>query len=476
MRRRRRWLPQWRPRNVARLFRKAVASFKPQPGVERALAHRLKRAERRGLQLAILCRTVAFAVAGGFYVVSVLLSNASPTVGGVAIVAGLITVGVLHFMVVGTRFDRRWFAYAQSAVDILALCALMAFAPPDSGLGIPAIFNFRGFGIFILFPFVALAALSLSPRLVLFSGAVAFAGWWAAFLIVVWPMETRLSYSDASLATSFEEYASIVLSPDFIGTGTRMGETLSILIATAILALAVAKARRLFFAQVRAEAEREAERGKRARLTRQLGRYVPPTIARRLIDDPSGLQPQVRHGAVLVLDIEDFTAFAHGRDPAEVISELNRFLAEAAEVVAAEDGIVISFTGDGLLATFNTPLDVPEPERAALSAARALQVCGQRNGFRVRCGVAAGPIAAGSVGSDNRQAFTVYGDTVNRAARLEALAKEEGEAILVDAVIAASAGDDVRSLGVFRLRGFDDPVAVHVARAAPDRSAGGPVS
>lgn len=466
----RRWLPLWRPRNVWRLFVRAVKSFRPQPEIEGAVAHRLKRAERRGLQFAILCRTVAYVVALVFYVVSTLLSNGAPTPAGIALFAAFIAIGVGHFILIGTRFDRRWFAYAAAAIDILAICALMAFVPAERNADLPLIYNFRTFGIYMLFPFVALAALSLSPRLVLWAGFVAVVGWWAAFVWVVAPMETRLSWSDVFAVETVEQYEAIVMSPHFIGTGTRMVETLVLAISALILALAVAKARRLFFAQVRAEVEREAERAQRARLTLQLGRYVPPTIARRLIDDPSGLVPQVRHGAVLVADIENFTAFANERAPAEVIAELNGFLAEAADVVGEAGGVVISFTGDGLLATFNTPLDVPQPERTALGVTGRLVACGRRFGFRVRCGVAAGEIAAGSVGSSSRQAFTVYGDTVNRAARLEALAKELGETVLVDTAVAAAAGGGTTPLGSFVLRGIAGAVPVFAAAVAEETS------
>jgi len=457
---RRRWLPQWRPRNVARLFTRAVASFRPLSGIDHHAAVRLWRAERRGLQLAILCRTVGFAVAGVFYVVSLYLSNGAPALEGVLLLLALTGLGVAHFIIIGTRFDRPWLKFVTAAVDVLVICALVATLPLSLGSDIPQIHAYRSFNVHLLFPFVALAALSLSPRLVMWTGMVAALGWGAAFVAIVLGMETTISWSAMPARASLEEYEAVLLSPDFIGRGTRMVETLSLVIATAILALAVARARHVFIAQVRAEEERERERAARARITRQLGRFVPSAIARRLIEDPSGLAPQVRHGAVLVMDIEDFTAFADGRDPAHVIAELNTFLAACADRVSAYDGVVISFTGDGLLATFNTPLEVAEPERAALAAARELVAFAPGFGFRVRAGLAAGPIAAGSVGSAQRQAFTVYGDTVNRAARLEALAKAIGGEILADDAVRAAEPAGMEPRGAHPLRGFGEAVVV----------------
>lgn len=93
----------------------------------------------------------------------------------------------------------------------------------------------------------------------------------------------------------------------------------------------------------------------------------------------------------------------------------------------------------------------PNAERSSSAAMRA--------GFGVRVGLAAGPIAAGSVGSKDRQAFTVYGNTVNRAARLEALGKRLDAATIADERI-ARAGADLKPRGAFELAGFDELMPV----------------
>lgn len=224
------------------------------------------------------------------------------------------------------------------------------------------------------------------------------------------------------------------------------------------MAVAVFRARQVFFAQLAAEAERAA----RERISLVLGRYVPETVAARLVSDSAALVPQVRHAAVLVMDVRDFTAFAAGRDPGEVITALNGFLAGCADAIAARDGVVITFTGDGLLATFNTPIEIAAPERAALAAAAALAEQAAQSGFAIRVGLAAGPVVAGSVGSARRQAFTVYGDTVNRAARLETLAKELGETIVADEAVAAARDAPIalRPVGCHRLKGMPAEVPV----------------
>ncbi len=425
-------------------------------------ANRLVQAERRGLRLAIFCRTVAVAAALAWFVAGSVWVGYSLNPLGVAALLAFTVLGVVHLAIIGTRFDRWWLKFAVYAVDILGICALFALVPPSRNAEVPQIIVFRAYGIYYLFPLIALACLSLSWRLVAWSGFVAVVGWWATFAVVVGGMERRLSWGDLPEGAGREDYEAIFLSIDFIGTGNRVEETGLLFIAALVLALAVFRARRVFFAQIAAEAEREAERNERERITLTLGRYVPEAVAAHLIRDDAALAPHVRHGAVLVLDIRDFTSFASARDPAEVIAALNEFLSRCAEIVSAHDGVVISFTGDGLLAAFNAPLDIADPEGAAVQAARALRSYAGGTAFRVRIGVAAGPLAAGSVGTSKRQAFTVYGDTVNRAARLESLAKDLGTDILVDATVAESANvrANARSLGSHSLKGMSSPVPV----------------
>lgn len=451
-------LKLWRPRNIGRLLRHGLGNLRSEDPENARMTQRMANAERRGLELVILCRTLMFAAGLVFYVVSLLLSNSRPTPQGIAFLSGMTAIGIVYFVAIGSRYERKWFKYVLVTVDIATLCGLVAFArvAPD----VPQILVFRTFGIALLFPMIALAALSFSPRLVLWAGFAAVAFWWAAFLLVVSGMEETVSFSDIPMDAAGEAYTAVLLAPNFIGTGTRMVETLITAVVTGVLALAVARARRLFFAQVRAEMQREAERDKRSRITRQLGRYVPEVIAERLIRNPAGFAPKVYHGAVLILDIEGFTSWAEARSPDEVIGTLNDFLARCADEVGETDGVVIAFTGDGLLATFNSPVEVDEPEAKALEAAERLLVCGREYGFRLRIGIAGGELAAGSVGSRKRQAFTVYGDTVNRAARLEALAKEARVSLLVDDVIRAATDEPFVKLGSHVLRGMHTPTVV----------------
>lgn len=424
---------------------------------------RLAEAERRGLRLAIACQTTTLAAGLVWLVAAYLAIGQAPSLPGIAALAGFILFGALVHRLAGADRDRPWTKYVALGGPVAGVCLILVLMPLSTGGDVPQVVAFRSYGIHLLVPLVAFAVLSLSWRLVLFTGAVAVAGWWAAFLAVVAPMEAPVSWGDLPRGPSREAYLAVLLSPDFVGTSNRVVETGCLAAATVALAIAVARARAVFLAQVAAEAGRKAERAARDRVERVLGRYVPEAVAARLAEDTGALAPQVRHGAVLVMDIAGFTAFAAGRPPEAVIAALDRFLAGAADIVAEAGGVVITFTGDGLLAAFGTPLADEAPERSALSAAMRLDAFARSEGLAVRQGLAAGPVAAGSVGSSRRQTYTVYGETVNRAARLEALGKEEGARILLDAAVAAAAGPDVCgavALGPRRLKGFSAPVEV----------------
>jgi len=438
---------------------------------------RLIRAERNGLKLAIICRTFAIFLGGAYWIGATWNFGGGPKPSALLLIAASLAIGIVNYALIGTRHDQRWLKYLMYTADIAGVCAIFAFLPVSTSGDVPQIFAFRTFGNFYLFPLIAMACLSLSWRLVAWSGVVSLVGWWSAFGYVVSGMERRVSWSDLTPDPTLQDYLRLFSDPDFIEFGTRVQESGFLFVASMILALTVRRARRVFFAQIRAEAEREAARRDRERVARRLGRYVPEAIARRLMQDEAALAPQVRDGAVLILDIRSFTNFAATRTPTEVIGRLNAFLSDCAGIVGREDGVVISYTGDGLLATFNTPLEVDRPEQAALRAAAALRDYATGTEFGIRVGIAAGPIAAGSVGSEERQAFTVYGDTVNRAARLETLGKQLNTSVVVDRAVAAAAagmaGLTLTPAGTHTLRGIATPTEAWTLQEAAIPAAAG---
>ena len=435
--------------------------------IQRQALAQLERAERNGLRLAIACRTAVIAIFLVWYVGSLTFSSGIEPRLTIILMLGLFTgFGVAHLFVIGTRFDHVWMKYAIYAADISAICVLFATLPISSIDGVPQILAFRAYGIYYLFPVIAMACLSLSWGLVIWSGLVVVVGWWGAFLSVIKDMPVTLSWGDMPAPATTEDYRTIFLSLDFIGQGNRIEETVFLFLSSLILALAVYRARQVLLSQVAATIGQARERAARERISDTLGRYVPATVADMLINNPAALEPHTRHASVLIMDIAGFTEFASRHSPDEVIRSLDAFLSEASDTIGHHEGVVITFTGDGLLAIFNAPVDIDDPEQAAARAARELVALSGRSGFGIRIGIASGPIVLGIIGSSTRQAFTVYGDTVNLASRLEGLAKQEGETILMDEATTNNLGPDQVSseLGARTIRGIQRPVAVSALR------------
>jgi len=430
-------------------------------------ATRYEIAERKGLRLAIFCRT---AIAAG--VLAYLFSVIATTdyilrIWSLVALSIIVVTGILHLSVIGTRFDRWWLKFAIYALDVMIVCALFVIIPVSRSDEVPQIIAFRAYGIYYLFPFIVLSALSLSWRLVLWTGFVAVTCWWIAFLSVVAGMENTLSWSDIPANARLEDYQNTFLSIDFIGTGNRVEETGFLFAAALILALVVYRARAVFFAQIAAEAREREEREARQEVTQTLGRFVPETVANQIIADKGAMAPRETQGTILIFDIENFTGFAKDKSPTIVIETLNTFLADCTDIIAGHSGVVITFTGDGLLASFNTPLAIENPVQAAMNAAQDLLKTAQGSEFTIRIGLASGTIASGSIGSKRRMAFTVYGTTVNRAARLEALCKTLQRSLIMDHETRQSLPTECEAeeLGQQTLRGMAEPETVYGLRS-----------
>lgn len=425
---------------------------------ETEAAARLKRAEEQGLRLAIACRTFVSGAAFLWYVAApVLFSGFEPRVAAIIVLLAFTAIGIAHLLLIGTRYDRWWMKYAVYGLDTVAICATFAFVPISRADDVPQIIAFRAYGIYYLFPILAVACLSLSWRLVIWTGFVCVVAWWAAFLWVSTGMTDTLSWADIPPDATTADYEDIFLSINFIGRGNRIEETAMIFFAALGLAVAVYRARAVFFAQVASEVQWRQERATRERVSGLLGKYVPQEVAEQLISDNAPLGPQQTTGTALVMDIAGFTAFSGQHSPQKVIDILDRFLADATRAVSEERGVVITYLGDGFLVTFNAPVPQADHANAALRAAQNLGRVARDHDFRIRVGIATGTLVTGTIGSEDRQTFTVYGTAVNLAARLETLAKDIGAVVLLDQETRDKMSGEwtVDPVGAHKIQGFD---------------------
>jgi len=409
----------------------------------------LAAAERSGFRLLLLGRTAVLMLllVWQLYALSI---HGNPT--GALLVGVLLAAGLLVLSTLKTRYERRWHRFALVGLDVVAITLAACTLPLLLNAEVPRILLFRAYGTHLMPLLLIVTALSLMPALVLFTGLALTAGYWAVVSAIVAEQERLVSWSDLGDSPSPVQYVNLLMDVDFINWAQRFEETAALLLATLLLALAVGRARRAV------QAFAQAERGRR-RAEEIFGHFVPADVADRILSQPDVLSPRVQEATVLFLDIEGFTAFSEGREASVVMLALDRFFSDAARHVADQGGTALGFAGDAMLATFGVPRGNPRPAAAAVAAARFLLdrcesatydgVC-----FKLRIGVASGPLAAGAIG-ESRRSYTVYGDTVNMAQRLEEANKRTGSRLLVCEATWTQAGQpqDFAAVGPIAVEG-----------------------
>jgi len=195
-------------------------------------------------------------------------------------------------------------------------------------------------------------------------------------------------------------------------------------------------------------------------MRRTLGQFVPKEVARRLVKSGGRIEPVETEASVLFCDLEGFTPLTETLGPAGVVEFLNAYFEVMVSVVERQGGIVTQFQGDAILAVFNVP--IAHPDHALRAARAAIEMVAEAAAGNFagrpaanRVGVATGMVIAGAVGSRGRLSYTVHGDAVNLASRLETLNKQYGTRILVSAATAVQCpGLALRRVGDAPVRGL----------------------
>jgi class 3 adenylate cyclase len=168
-----------------------------------------------------------------------------------------------------------------------------------------------------------------------------------------------------------------------------------------------------------------------------LGRFIPEPVAQRVLEDRGALAPLQREATVLFTDIAGFSGIAEQLQPDAVMDMLNEYFTAVAEPIHAHGGMITQFQGDAVLAVFNMPLTDEDHAANGLRAALEIQETLQARRFAggrelaTRIGLNTGAVVGGTVGDGKMVGYTVHGDAVNVAARLEALNKDLGTHLLV---------------------------------------------
>jgi class 3 adenylate cyclase len=190
-----------------------------------------------------------------------------------------------------------------------------------------------------------------------------------------------------------------------------------------------------------------------------LGRFVPEKVASSLLAGGGSIPVQQTEATVLFCDIEGFTQLTESLGPVKIVDVLNAFFSAMVDILEQHGGVVTQFQGDAILATFNVPVTDANHARNAIQAALEMLDCVAGNDFEgetlnIRIGINTGSVVAGAIGAKGRLNYTVHGDAVNLAARLEALNKEYGSRLLISESSVAQAGEfELKCIGEVTARG-----------------------
>ncbi|KQT86124.1 adenylate/guanylate cyclase domain-containing protein [Aurantimonas sp. Leaf443] len=343
--------------------------------------------------------------------------------GGPMALGFLAYLGFTAAILVWCHYGRlpKWIVALSIVVDVGFLFGLILYFPvlngEETALALKApVFLY----VFVL---VAVRSLRIDAYWVATTGVVAALGWGAVTAYAV------ASSSPETLTSSFTDY----LSGDRIFLGAELDKVVALLGLTAILTIGLVRARSLLLSAVRDQIARE-----------DIGRFLPAEVERAIIEAPAEIlagDAEERDAAIVMLDIRGFTGFVERAEPREVVDVLIRLHARLVPIIEGHGGIVDKYLGDGLLATFGAARASESAAADAVAALVEMIAVGREWTARraqdypglslsLNGAVTAGPVVFAALGDGQRLEYTVIGDAVNLAAKLEKHNKREGSLAL----------------------------------------------
>ena len=340
------------------------------------------------------------------------------------------------------RLPPAGFQYLNTLVEVSMPTAAIVAASLFLG-GLSAL---AGVVPFVYFLFLCLAALNLNPRLCLFAGVVACVEFLITSLIL-------LRHEPAVRGVEPHVMAMLRSPHQYLIKG------IFLLAGGCIAGFVAAQIKRQLMNALQTVEERD-------RAISIFGQHVSPQVAELLLHQPVDFAGQERRVCVMFLDIRDFSRIAGERSPTEVMDYLNTLFSFVIPVINEHHGIINKFLGDGFMAVFGAPLDDSDPCRNAVDASQVvLSRVAEMNSAqkipptRLGIGLHLGVAITGNVGGGDRKEYTVIGDVVNVAARIEQATKQFHAQLLISEDVAKSLeGPTGEDLGPVELKGQVRPI------------------
>jgi len=333
---------------------------------------------------------------------------------------------------------RYLYAFVETSLPTLVIIYYATILGPVQALLMPS--------AFVYFIFILLSTLRLDFALCAFTGLVA-----------------AVEY--AALALFWGSADTTVAEPVLTSLPQHLAKACILLVAGVAAGFVASRVRGSFSRAIESLEER-------ARILGVFGQHVSPEVAERLVtkgeEDAKG---ELKDVCVAFLDIRGFTAFAESRSAEQVVAYLNTIFDATVDAVVTHHGMVNKFLGDGFMAVFghegqgesNACANAMAAGLEALARVKALVDEGRIPPTRIGLGLHAGPAVVGNIGSARRKEYTVIGDVVNLASRVESLNKELGSQMLVTEEVWRGAGrtdEPPLSRDPLRVRGRETPVRI----------------
>jgi adenylate cyclase len=331
------------------------------------------------------------------------------------------------------------------------LSAFVETSIPSAGIIIGSyflgpIYTFFTPAAFIYPLFISLSALRLNVRLCIFTGAVA-----------------GLEYS--ILAVYFlQQAAGAPVDPVLVALPQHLFKGFLLFVMGVVTGFVTIQIRKRILNAFSVVEERN-------RISRTFGEYVSPEVMSKLMDLKPDLRSESKNVCVMFLDIRNFTGFAEKRSPEEVVEYLESLFEFMIEIVNRHHGIINKFLGDGFMAVFGAPLSDGRDCANALEAAQEILTrvreeveAGTILPTTVGIGLHAGEAVTGSIGSALRREYTVIGDVVNLAARIEKLNKRFDSQLLISEIVWQAVSDDQGKavpMGQVEVRGREQAIQIY---------------